>query len=120
MNTAATANADTPVAATAREPLDVSLLAWVFGLFGVLRIVAYLPTLHSIHASGGADQHSLFSWVTFLGANLTMAMWLHRGNGGRVDRAVLLNALNAVMCAAICALIAWTRLVLHVAPALAH
>jgi hypothetical protein len=108
MNPAAAPTA--PMAAATREPLDVSLLAWAFGLFGVLRIVAYLPTLQSIHASGAADQHSLFSWLTFVGANATMAMWLHRGNGGRLDRAVLLNALNAVMCAAICLLIAWTRL----------
>lgn len=76
------------------------------GLFGVLRIDAYLPRLHLIRASGAAHQHSPLSWVTFLGADLTMAMWLPRGNSGRVDRAVLLNALNAVMCAAICALFA--------------
>jgi hypothetical protein len=121
MNTSAavTSNAAASGADTTREPLDVSLLAWAFGLFGVLRIVAYLPTLQSIHTSGAADQHSLFTWLTFLGANVTMAMWLHRGNGGRFDRAVLLNSVNAVICAAICMLIAWTRVVPHLAPTLA-
>lgn len=76
----------------------------------MLRIVAYLPTLQTIHASGASDQHSLFSWLTFLGANVTMALWLHRGNGGRLDCAVLLSGLNALMCIAICLLIPWTRL----------
>ncbi len=94
---------------------DVQLLAWAFGCFGALRIVAYVPMLQTIHASGASDQHSLLTWLTFLGANATMAMWLHRGNGGKCNRAVLLNAINTLMCAAICVLISWTRL----APALA-
>ena len=85
------------------------LLAGAFALFNGLRIVAYLPTLAAIQTSGQADQHSLFTWLTFLGANLTMALWLHEQNGRRINRAVAVNAFNAFMCGAIVASIAWLR-----------
>jgi len=87
----------------------LSLLSGSFALFNSLRIVAYLPTLHAIQSSGHADQHSLFTWLTFLGANLTMALWLLEQNGGRMNRAVAVNAFNALMCGAIAASIAWLR-----------
>lgn len=86
-----------------------SLLSGAFALFNSLRIVAYLPTLVAIQSSGHADQHSLFTWLTFLGANLTMALWLHEQNGGRMNRAVAVNAFNALMCGAIAASIAVLR-----------
>lgn len=86
-----------------------SWLGGAFALFNGLRIVAYLPTLAAIQSSGQADQHSLFTWLTFLGANLTMALWLHEQSGRRIDRAVAVNAFNAFMCAAIAASIAWLR-----------
>ena len=88
---------------------SLMLLSGAFALFNGLRIVAYLPTLSAIHTSGQADQHSLFTWLTFLGANLTMALWLHEQNGRRVNRAVAGNAFNAFMCGAIAASIAWLR-----------
>ena len=82
---------------------SLTLLSGAFALFNGLRIVAYLPTLAAIQSSGQADQHSLFTWLTFLGANLTMALWLHEQNGGRMNRAVAVNAFNALMCGAIAA-----------------
>ncbi|MBT9595867.1 MAG: hypothetical protein IV094_07780 [Vitreoscilla sp.] len=103
-------NADTLItdhAAPRRRSLY--LLSGSFALFNSLRIVAYLPTLVAIQSSGHADQHSLFTWLTFLGANLTMALWLHEQNGGRINRAVAVNAFNALMCGAIAASIAWLR-----------
>lgn len=97
----------------AARPTDatrsLSLLSGAFALFNGLRIVAYLPTLAAIQVSGQADQHSLFTWLTFLGANLTMALWLHDQNGRRMNRAVAVNAFNALMCGAIAASIAWLR-----------
>lgn len=87
----------------------VSLLSGAFTLFNGLRIVAYLPTLLAIQTSGHADQHSLFTWLTFLGANLTMALWLHEQNGRHMNRAVAVNAFNVLMCGAIAASIAWLR-----------
>ena len=104
MNTAALA-----VGRPVRPTRGLSLLCGAFTLFNGLRIVAYLPTLAAIQTSGQADQHSLFTWLTFLGANLTMALWLHEQNGRRVNRAVAVNAFNAFMCGAIAASIAWLR-----------
>ena len=88
---------------------SLTLLSGAFALFNGLRIVAYLPTLAAIQTSGQADQHSLFTWLTFLGANVTMALWLHEQNGRCMNRAVAVNAFNALMCAAIAASIAWLR-----------
>ncbi|CAL94254.1 hypothetical protein [Azoarcus olearius] len=85
------------------------LLAWTFALFNGLRIVAYLPTILALWESGLSDQHSLLTWFIFLGANTTMSIWLYEQEGRRVNRAVVINAVNAVMCAAICLLVAWTR-----------
>jgi hypothetical protein len=87
-----------------------SAIAWAFALLSTLRILAYLPTLAAIHASGRADQHSVLTWITFLGANVAMAAWLSEQNGFRANRAVLVNLANALMCAAIVGLILWTRM----------
>jgi hypothetical protein len=87
----------------------VAVLTWAFTLFNLLRVVAYLPTLWAIQASGDASQHSMFTWLTWLGANLTMGAWLYEQSGRRVTRAVLVNTCNATMCAAICAVIALVR-----------
>ncbi|MFT7773316.1 hypothetical protein [Roseateles sp.] len=97
------------VASTATLPPSLPLLSGAFALFNGLRIVAYLPTLVAIQGSGHTDQHSLFTWLTFLGANLTMALWLHEQNGRRMNRAVVVNAFNALMCGAIAASIVWLR-----------
>ncbi|MFO1345991.1 MAG: hypothetical protein U1E85_06815 [Rhodocyclaceae bacterium] len=92
-----------------REPRSLSLLSGAFAFFNALRIIAYLPTLLAIHAEGQTDQHSLLTWLCFLGANATMAMWLYEQNGHRMNRAISVSACNAVMCAAIAASIAWLR-----------
>lgn len=98
------------------RPSRIGLLSAAFALFNSLRIVAYLPTLAAINASGHADQHSLFTWLTFLGANLTMALWLHEQNGRRMNRAIAVNAFNAFMCGAIAASIGWLRWVQPLTP----
>ncbi len=75
------------------------VLTWAFTLFNSVRMLAYLPTLWAIVQSGDSSQHSLWTWCTWLGANVTMAAWLYEANGQRVGRAVLVNAGNALMCA---------------------
>lgn len=85
-------------------------LTWAFTLFNSVRVLAYLPTLWAIHHSGDSSQHSLWTWCTWLGANLTMAAWLHESNGRRVSRAVVVNACNATMCLLTVALIVGHRL----------
>jgi len=87
----------------------LAALTWAFTLFNSLRVVSYLPTMWAIQASGDSSQHSLWTWGTWLGANLTMAAWLYEQNGQRLDRAVIVNFGNAAMCAVTVVLIAAHR-----------
>lgn len=90
--------------------LYLTVLAWTFTAFNSIRVLAYLPTLHAIIASGDSSQHSLLTWITFLGANATMAGWLYEQNGQRLGKAVLVNIGNATMCLSITVAIIWHRL----------
>jgi hypothetical protein len=88
-----------------RQPADarslrLTLLTWSFTLFNSLRVLGYLPTIAAICNHGDSSQHSLWTWFTWLGANATMAAWLHEHNGRRIDKAVAVNLGNATMCAA--------------------
>lgn len=97
---------------TAAEPTRaayLSVLTWAFTMFNSVRMVAYLPTIWAIHASGDSSQHSLWTWCTWLGANAPMAAWLYEQNGRRLGRAVIVNAGNATMCAVTVVLIAAHR-----------
>jgi uncharacterized RDD family membrane protein YckC len=87
------------------RPVYLSLLTWAFALFNSLRAVSYLPTMWAIQASGDSSQHSLWTWCTWLGANVTMAAWLYEHNGQRLGRAVIVNIGNATMCTVTVALI---------------
>lgn len=89
-----------PQAAPVHRPNAVylALLTWAFTLFNSVRVFAYLPTVWAIHVSGDSSQHSLWTWLTWLGANATMAAWLYEQNVRRVNRAVVVNAGNALMC----------------------
>ena len=86
-----------------------TLLAWTFTIFNSLRLLAYLPTQWVIAASGDSDQHSLWTWTIWTGANLTMAAWLYEQNSQRFDRAVALNLFNGLMCLATVGLIVYFR-----------
>lgn len=90
-----------------RPPVD--LLALAFTVFNGLRTLAYMPTIWSIVHSGQSDQHALFTWFTWCGANLTMAAWVYRHNGRHCDRVVLVNVANAVLCGLTGLVIAWYR-----------
>lgn len=87
----------------------LAALAWAFALFNGLRVFAYLPTLWVIQLSGDSSQHSVWTWVHWLGANLTMAAWLFEHNHRRVNRAVCVHLGNSAMCAATLLLILWHR-----------
>lgn len=109
-----TAAVPAPVAVTAavRPSLRqryVLLLTWAFTLFNTVRVLAYVPTMATIWQSGSSDQHSLLTWITWLGANATMAAWLYEHDGQRLNRAILVNIGNAAMCGATTLLIAWFR-----------
>ena len=85
-------------ARTARM-IYLHVLTWLFTVFSSARVLAYLPTMWAIQASGDSSQHSLWTWCTWLGANATMAAWLYEQNGQRLGRAVIVNIGNAMMCA---------------------
>lgn len=86
------------------------VLGWAFTLFNSVRVAAYLPTVWAIFTSGDSSQHSLWTWCTWFGANLTMALWLRERNGGHFDRAAAVNLGNATMCGITLVLIVWFRL----------
>lgn len=98
-----------PRPARLRREHYLLLLGWAFAFFNSLRLVSYLPTLALIVEQQNSNQHSLLTWCTWLGANLTMAGWLHEHNGRRCNRAVAVSLVNAAMCAATAALILWFR-----------
>ncbi|HEX9718794.1 MAG TPA: hypothetical protein VGA59_03615 [Ramlibacter sp.] len=95
-------SAQLPLAVASRPPrgLYVTALTWSFTLFNSVRLLAYLPTIWAIYASGDSQQHSWFTWLTWAGANATMAAWLFEESGQRVTRAMMVNLCNAVMCLA--------------------
>ena len=97
-------------AATGWRPSYLAVLSWAFTLFNSVRVAAYLPTVWAIFTSGDSSQHSLWTWCTWFGANLTMALWLRERNGGHFDRAAAVNLGNATMCGVTLVLIVWFRL----------
>ncbi|HLL09546.1 MAG TPA: hypothetical protein VK570_00690 [Rubrivivax sp.] len=88
----------------------LAMLTGAFTVFNSVRILAYLPTLWAIHITGDSSQHSLWTWLTWMGANATMAAWLYETNGQRLSRAAVINACNAVMCMMTVVLIVGHRL----------
>lgn len=85
------------------------VLTWAFTLLDSVRVLSYLPTMWAIQASGDSSQHSLLTWGTWLGANLTMAACLRETGGGKCNKAIAVNLANSTMCVATIALIAWHR-----------
>lgn len=88
----------------------LQLLTWAFTLFNSVRVLAYLPTAWAIAASGSSDQYSLATWIVWVGANATMALWLFEQNGRRMSKAIGVNACNACMCTLVTGLIVAGRL----------
>jgi hypothetical protein len=88
----------------------LATLGALFALFNSARVLAYLPTIWAVAASGNSSQHSVWTCLTFLGANATMAACLWEQNQRQPNGAVLASAGNAFMCMVIVAVVAWTRL----------
>lgn len=96
--------------AGARRSSYLVVLTWCFTFFNTARVLAYLPTVMSIVQQGDSTQYSLWTWLTWLGANITMAAWLFENNGARMNKAVAVSAANASMCLATAAVIIVFRL----------
>jgi hypothetical protein len=83
----------------------LNVLAWAFTLFNTVRVFAYLPTMWAIQQTTDSSQHSLWTWLTWLGANATMAAWLYEKDGRRASGAMWVSCANAAMCTCTVALI---------------
>lgn len=92
-----------------RRSLYLSILTWTFTAFNSIRVLGYLPTVFAIMASGDSSQHSILTWLTWLGANGTMAAWLYEHNGQRISKAVMVNIGNTTMCLITTLVIVWYR-----------
>jgi hypothetical protein len=108
-------DADTPSASSrprgtsAARAAYLKTLTLAFALFSSVRVVAYLPTIWAIHQTGDSSQHSIWTWLTWAGANVTMAAWLYEENSQRPNRAIVVSLCNAAMCGTTTALIAFHR-----------
>ena len=89
----------------ATNSLHMQLLNWTFILFSSTRLLTYLPTLWAIHTSGNSSQHSLWTWMAWVGSNLSMAAWLYEHNGRQFNKAAAVVCGNAVMCLSTCLVI---------------
>ncbi len=92
-----------------RESLYLAMVNWAFALFSSTRLLTYLPTLWAIHQSGDSSQHSLWTWVAWVGSNAAMAAWLFENNQRRFNKAIVVTMGNSMMCLATCVLIVWYR-----------
>jgi hypothetical protein len=85
--------------------LYLQLLNWTFVVFSSTRLLTYLPTLWAIHASGDSSQHSLWTWLAWVGSNGSMAAWLYEQNGRRVNKAIAVTFGNTLMCLSTCVMV---------------
>ena len=92
-----------------RRSLYLTVLTWTFTAFNSIRVLGYLPTILAIMASRDSSQHSVLTWITWLGANGTMAAWLYEQNGQRLSKAVMVNIGNTTMCLITTTVIVWYR-----------
>jgi len=114
LDTAGDASTRADGARPARHPgspgiFYANLLNWTFVAFNSIRLLTYLPMLWAIHTSADSSQHSLLTWVGWVGSNATMAAWLYENNGRRLNKAIAVTGGNALMCLATCVLILFYR-----------
>lgn len=111
----ATTTRNLPALVPFRSPANtrsryLAALGALFTLFSSARVLAYLPTIWAVLASGDSSQHSLFTWLTFFGGNSTMAAWLWEHSGRRFNTAIAASGGNALMCLVMIAVVSWSRL----------
>ena len=121
MNTAASsvasADAAPSASAPAADPLHrrrwrawyLRVLTWAFMLLTGARLLAYSLTVFAIIESRDSHQHSLWTWLIWVGANLTMAAWMYEHNGQRMDKAIGVSLANAAACGLTSVVIVWFR-----------
>lgn len=93
-----------------RLPSYRSVLCWAFTVTSLLRVVSYLPTIWAVVGHADSSQHSVWTWCTWVLANLTMCAWLYESNGHRFDRTVIVSMANTTLCLCTLLLIVACRL----------
>lgn len=84
-------------------------LTWAFMLLTAARLAAYAPTVWAIVLMRDSRQHSLWTWLIWVGANATMAAWMYEHNGHRIDKAIGVCIANALACLLTAGVILWFR-----------
>lgn len=85
-----------------------SLLAISFTVSNSLRVLFYLPQFHKfIKAEDSLESHSLFMWISWIVANLTVAIYFFIDSG--LDQKALLNFANSLMCCVGASIIIYKR-----------
>lgn len=87
----------------------LAVLDWSFAVLSTLRLLTYMPTMWAIHHQGDSSQHSLLTWLIWMGANAAMGASLYERSGRRLNKLILVNAANALQCLATAVLVAWYR-----------
>jgi len=91
--------------ATARPSRYATLVDWLFTVSSATRLLTYLPTMWTIYANANSSQHSLLTWIGWVGANASMTAWLYERAGRKLNKAIMVTAGTCVMCFATCLLI---------------
>ena len=84
-------------------------LTWAFMVLTTARLLAYTPTVLAILETRDSRQHSLWTWLIWVGANLTMALWMYENNGHQMDKAIGVSLANAAACLLTSGVILWFR-----------
>ncbi|MGL4575297.1 MAG: hypothetical protein ACRCV9_10965 [Burkholderiaceae bacterium] len=92
------------------SPFAVQCIVYAFMVSNTIRVLTYLPTIAKLRQPGAsARNYSLLTWVCWMLANATTALYVYVVTGYRVDMAVIGNAVNTVMCAWVCSYIVRLR-----------
>lgn len=87
----------------------MSMLTRSAMLMGGIRALTYIPTILTLMASANSSQHSVWTWASWILANITMIMLLYERNGRKADSVILIQLANTIMCIVTTAVILWYR-----------
>ena len=78
-------------------------------LTGGIRALTYVPTIFTLMASANSNQHSLWTWFSWILASGTMSLLLYERNDRKVDSVILIQLTNTFMCVVTTAVVLWYR-----------
>ena len=84
-------------------------LTWAFMVLTTARLLGDPPAGLAMLQTRGSRNHSVWTWLIWVGANLSIALWMYENNGHQMDKAIGVSLANAVACGAAAAGIVWCR-----------